>query len=117
MKQISSRETLRTITVRRPQSQYAAPGDAIFASRPERPSILATGVDGFSTWPPMQLVYRTPRPTSTRRATASLMASQGYSAAQIAAHLGHADGGVLALKTYIHPNRLESAEFVDTPLS
>ena len=41
----------------------------------------------------------------------------GYSATQIAAHLGHADGGVLALQTYIHPNRLESAEFVDTALS
>jgi hypothetical protein len=33
---------------------------------------------------------------------ASLMAERGYSPAQIAAHLGHADGGVLALRTYVH---------------
>ena len=44
---------------------------------------------------------------------ASLMANQGYSAAQIAAQLGHADGGVLALRTYIHANRLESTAFAD----
>ena len=37
-------------------------------------------------------------------------------AADIAAHLGHADGGVLAMPTYIHPKRLGSAEFMDAAL-
>ena len=44
------------------------------------------------------------------------MANQGYSAAKIAAHLGHADGGVLALRTYIHADRLDSADWVDEHL-
>lgn len=47
---------------------------------------------------------------------ASLMAAQGLSAAQIAAHLGHADGGVLALRTYIHAN-LAAVDFVDGALT
>lgn len=37
-------------------------------------------------------------PHQLRHRMASLMASQGYSAAPIAAHLGHADGEQLALK-------------------
>jgi hypothetical protein len=41
------------------------------------------------------------------------MAHEGYSASQIAAFLGHADGGVLAMKTYIHTDRLDSVEFID----
>jgi hypothetical protein len=42
-------------------------------------------------------------PHMLRHGLASLMAEQGYSAAQIAAQLGHAGGGVLALRTYVHP--------------
>jgi integrase len=38
-------------------------------------------------------------PQMLRHGLASLMAERGYSRAQIAAHLGHADGGVLALRT------------------
>ena len=37
--------------------------------------------------------------------------------AQIAAHLGHADGGALALKVYVHPALHEAPEFVDGLLS
>jgi len=47
---------------------------------------------------------------------ASLMAERGYSPAQIAAHLGHADGGVLALRTYIHADALETPDFLDETL-
>jgi hypothetical protein len=46
-----------------------------------------------------------------------LMAERGYSPAQIAAHLGHADGGVLALRTYIRTQPIDSPEFVDEALS
>jgi hypothetical protein len=45
------------------------------------------------------------------------MANPGCSAAQIAARLGHGDGGLLAMTTYIHPDRLSSAaEFIDQAL-
>ena len=47
---------------------------------------------------------------------ASLMAEHGYGAADIAATLGHADGGVLALKTYIHP-KVRAVDFVDGVLA
>ena len=38
-----------------------------------------------------------------RHGLASLMAEQGYSAAEIAAQLGHADRGVTSLRWYVHP--------------
>ncbi|MDP8910049.1 MAG: hypothetical protein M3N47_13260 [Chloroflexota bacterium] len=44
------------------------------------------------------------------------MADRGYSAAQIASHLGHADGGVLAQRTYIRPAMIEAPTFVDDAL-
>jgi hypothetical protein len=44
---------------------------------------------------------------------ASLMAERGYSPAQIAAHLGHADGGVLALRVYVHADAIDTPAFVD----
>lgn len=55
-------------------------------------------------------------PHKLRHGMASLMAAQGLSAAQIAAHLGHADGGVLALRTYIHAD-LAQVDFIDGALS
>lgn len=112
-----SPETLRRLTVRRSQSAYAAPGAPIFASRagthmdPRNWRRRVFNVAAVNPGVP----HATPH--KLRHGMASLMASQGYSAAQIAAHLGHADGGVLALKVYIHPDRLESAEFVDAALS
>ena len=45
------------------------------------------------------------------------MAERGYSPAQIAAQLGHADGGALALRVYVHPALHEAPEFVDGLLS
>ena len=42
-------------------------------------------------------------PHKLRHGLASLMAERGYSPAQIAAQLGHADGGALALRVYVHP--------------
>ena len=44
------------------------------------------------------------------------MAGGGFSPAQIAARLGHADGGVLALRTYIRTAGIETPEFVDEAL-
>ena len=45
------------------------------------------------------------------------MAQRGYGAAEIAAHLGHADGGVLALRTYIHPDAHAAPDFIDDVLT
>jgi len=56
-------------------------------------------------------------PHSLRHGMASLMAERGYSPAQIAAHLGHADGGVLALRTYIRTQAIDAPEFMDEALS
>jgi integrase len=52
-------------------------------------------------------------PHSLRHGMASLMAERGYSPAQIAAHLGHADGGVLALRVYVHADAIDTPAFVD----
>jgi hypothetical protein len=41
------------------------------------------------------------------------MAENGLTPAQIAAQLGHADGGVLALRTYIHAEIPDAPSFVD----
>lgn len=51
-------------------------------------------------------------PHMLRHGMASLMAERDYSAAQIAAQLGHADGGALAMRTYIHIQPTETS-FVD----
>jgi integrase len=38
-----------------------------------------------------------------RHSAASFLAAAGVPASDIAAQLGHADGGALALKVYVHP--------------
>jgi integrase len=55
-------------------------------------------------------------PHKLRHGLASMMAEQGHSPARIAAQLGHADGGVLALRTYVHAERLVETEFIDAAL-
>lgn len=49
-------------------------------------------------------------PHTLRHGMASLMADAGLTAAQIAGHLGHADGGVLAMRTYIHADRIAAPD-------
>jgi integrase len=56
-------------------------------------------------------------PHTVRHGMATLMAEHGYSPGQIAAHLGHADGDALALRTYIHTEGAGSVEFVDRALA
>jgi hypothetical protein len=48
---------------------------------------------------------------------ASLLADQGYGPAHIAGYLGHADGGVLALKRYIHAKGIAAPAFIDDALA
>ena len=111
-----SPQTVRRLTKRRAEARFADADDPIFPSedgtqldahnyrsRVFRPAAKRAGV-GWAT------------PHALRHGLASLMAQEGYSAARIAAQLGHADGGVLALRTYIHADPLEAADFVDEAL-
>lgn len=75
-----------------------------FRRRVYRPAAIRAGVP-WST------------PHDLRHGLATLMAERGYSAAHIAAQLGHADGGKLAMSTYIHVEPLESTDFVDEAFS
>ena len=103
----------RRLTLRRSQARWGADSDPVFAStagtlqdprnwrrRVFNPAARTVGVPWAT-------------PHKLRHGMASLMARERYTAADIAAHLGHADGGVLALRTYIHPKGLE---FIDAAL-
>ena len=112
-----SPETVRRLNLRRTGASFGADDDPIF------PSSTGTPIDPHNyrrnVFEPAARAASVPwaTPHKLRHGLASLMANQGYSAAQIAAHLGHADGGVLALKTYIHPDVLDSIEFIDVALA
>jgi integrase len=111
-----SPETARRLTKRRAAARYGADDDPIFPSRTGTP-IDPHNYRG-SVFKPAARTAGVPwaTPHKLRHGMASLMATQGHSAAQIAAHLGHADGGVLALRTYIHADRIDSADFIDEAL-
>lgn len=111
-----SPETVHRLLRRRAQSIFASDGDPIFPSdagtpiephnyrrRVFRPAAKRAGVPWAT-------------PHALRHGLASLMAERGYSAAQIAAHLGHADGGVLALRTYRHADPIP-ADLIDEALT
>jgi integrase len=51
-----------------------------------------------------------------RHGLASAMAAKGFGAPAIGAQLRHADGGVLALRTYIHRDGPDSMDFIDEAL-
>lgn len=112
-----SPETLRRLTKRRAEvavnghdapmfaSAYGTPLEAHnFRQRVFKPAAKRAGVPWAT-------------PHSLRHGMASLIADRGYSPAKIAAHLGHADGGVLALRTYVKPEAIDSLTFVDEALS
>ncbi|HEX5194670.1 MAG TPA: tyrosine-type recombinase/integrase [Solirubrobacteraceae bacterium] len=108
--------TVRRLTARRSTARFATDNDLVFPSasgtaidpRNFRRRVFAPAAErAFLPWA---------TPHKLRHGMASLMAAQGHSAAQIAAYLGHADGGVLALKTYIHADHPDVA-FVDEALS
>jgi integrase len=109
--------TMRRLTRRRAETAFAADTDPLF------PSSTGTSLDVHNY---RRTVFRPAAkragvewatPHALRHGLASLLAEHGFSPAQIAAHLGHADGGVLALRTYIHADPLDSADFVDTALA
>ncbi len=112
-----SPQTVRRLLRRRADSTFASDSDAIFPSdagtpiephnyrrRVFRPAARRAGVPWAT-------------PHALRHGLASLMVERGYSPAQIAAHLGHADGGVLALRTYVHADPIDVADFIDDALT
>lgn len=106
-------ETARMLTRRRAEAIYGAEGDPIF------PTEAGTPMDDHNyrerAFNPARRAAGLPwaTPHKLRHGLASLMAERGYSPAQIAAQLGHADGGALALRVYVHPALHEAPEFVD----
>lgn len=111
-----SPETVRRLTRRRASESYAEDHSPMFASltgtpleahnfrrRVFKPAAKRAGVPWAT-------------PHALRHGVASLMAERGYSPAQIAAQLGHADGGILALRTYIQVEGLEETSFIDEAL-
>lgn len=108
-----SPETVRRLVMTRAVSPHAGDTDPVF------PSVTGTAIEPHN-W--RQRVFNPAAkragvpwctPHKFRHGLASLMAREGHSPAQIAATLGHADGGVLALKTYIHADQLDDASFID----
>jgi integrase len=112
-----SPETARRLTKHRAEARFAGDGDPVF------PSSVGTVIDPCNwrrqVFNPAAKSPGVPwaTPHKLRHGLASLMARNGYGPAQIAAHLGHADGGVLALRTYIHAELLDDAGFIDEALS
>jgi integrase len=110
---VLSPEMARRLVKRRAESRYAADSDPVF------PSAVGTVMDPRN-W--RRNVFRKAAkaagvewatPHKLRHGLASLMAHEGHSPAQIAAHLGPADGGVPALRTYVQAAGLASTDFID----
>jgi integrase len=105
-------EAMRRLVTRRAKATYGGPEDFVFATRygtPVSPNNWRRQVFDKAT-DKVGVSWATPH--KLRHGMASLMASQGVSASEIAAHLGHADGGVLAMRTYIHSERV-GVDFID----
>jgi integrase len=107
-----SPETLRRLTLRRSSAERPGEGHKVFVNafgtpldphnfrhRVFKPAARRAGIPWAT-------------PHGLRHSMASLMAECGFSPAQIAAHLAHADGGVLALRTYIRVGAIDTPTFV-----
>jgi integrase len=118
IRQVSiSTEMAPKLIRRRASAEYCGEGDFIFPNKFGRrldehnfrrrifaPAARRAGVEGAT-------------PHALRHGIASLMAELKYSPASIAAQLGHADGGVLALRRYVHLEPVTSADFADEAFS
>lgn len=106
-------ETIRRLTRRRAIAEFARDADPIFPNRFGRP----IDSHNYRRRVFMPAAERAgvgwARPHALRHGLASLMAERGTGPAQIAAQLGHADGGALALKTYVHAEVNEAPGFID----
>jgi integrase len=108
-------EAMRRLMKRRAEADYSSPEDYVFATR------AGTAIDP-NNWRQQVFVKAAERagvpwarPHALRHGLATLMNARGVSAPEIAKHLGHADGGVLAERVYIHPKPV-SVDFMDDAL-
>jgi len=112
-----SPEAARRLLKRRAESDFSSDDDSIFPTR----SGLPMDAHNFRNRVFVPAAKRAgvpwARPHALRHGLATMMAELGYSPPHIAAHLGHADGGVLAMKTYVKVERVKSMAFVDEILS
>ena len=111
-----SPDLARKLTKRRAEARLSAPRDPIF------PSSTGTRLDDHNyrrrVFNPARNAAGLPwaTPHLLRHGLATLMVEYGYSPAQVAAQLGHADGGVLALRTYVHVDPLQATDFIDAAI-
>jgi len=95
---------------------YDAQADLVICKpdgRPYRPDAASTM---FRKFVDQAGLPRTIHVHTLRHSAASFLAAAGVPASDIAAQLGHADGGALALRVYVHPlaeNRRRAAEHLD----
>jgi integrase len=95
---------------------YDAGADLVICKpdgRPYRPDSVSTMFRKFADAVGLP---RTVHVHTLRHSAASFLAAAGVPASDIAAQLGHADGGALALRVYVHPlqeNRRRAAEHLD----
>jgi integrase len=108
-----SPETVRRLTRRRASASFANDASPIFPNRfgkPIDPHNYRRRVFGPAA---KRAGVEWATPHALRHGLATLMADHGLMPAQIAAQLGHADGGVLALRTYIHAEITDAPDFID----
>jgi integrase len=95
---------------------YDAAADLVICKpdgRPYRPDAVSTM---FRRFVDQAGLPRTVHVHTLRHSAASFLAAAGVPASDVAAQLGHADGGALALRVYVHPlqeNRRRAAEHLD----
>jgi integrase len=95
---------------------YDAGADLVICKpdgRPYRPDSTSTQ---FRRFVDQAGLPRTVHVHTLRHSAASFLAAAGVPASDIAAQLGHADGGALVLRVYVHPleeNRRRAAEHLD----
>jgi integrase len=111
-----SPETMRRLTKRRTEADYDRDSDLVFPTR------VGTQIDARNwrrrIFTKAAKAAGTPwaTPHKLRHGMASLMAADGRGAPEIAVYLGHSDGGVLALRTYIHAEPT-TVDFIDGALA
>lgn len=108
-----SPETFRRLMRRRADAKFAGDHDPIFPNRFGRPMDAHNWRQRVFNPAAKRAGLDWATPHTLRHGLASLMDDHGYTAAQIAAQLGHADGGALAMKTYVHAEMPDAPSFID----
>jgi integrase len=112
-----SPETVRRLVRRRADATFAADSEPIFPNSFGQPIDAHNYRQRIFNPAAKEAGVAWATPHTLRHGLASLMADHGYTPSQIASQLGHADGGVLALRTYIHAELIAAPDFIDRSLA